>query len=248
MSDIALVIMARYPLPGTTKTRLARKLGDTATLQLYQAFLSDLAYHFAGSDYDLHWAYAPAEADFAGYIALLVPDVASQTHCFPQTEADFGTRLFHAFQQTHQQGYAATILIGSDSPHVTLALLEQAQKGLQEADVVLGPADDGGYYLIAMREPYDLFSDIPMSTSRVTEMTLARASSLGLTTRLIEPLFDIDEYDDLLRLTALLQTNSELAPVTAALIAHLDRRSMYDHDSTHNLELSSNHPATLDLH
>jgi len=239
--------MARYPLPGTTKTRLARKLGDTTTLQLYQAFLSDLARHFAGSDYDLHWAYAPATADFAGYIASLVPDLADQTNCFPQTEADFGTRLLHAFQWTHQRGYPETILIGSDSPHVTPALLKQAQEGLQEADVVLGPADDGGYYLLAMREPYDLFSNIPMSTEMVTEMTLAQASNLGLTTRLIEPLFDIDEYDDLVRLSALLRTNSELAPVTAALIAQLDKRSTYDHDSTHNAELSSSHPATLDL-
>jgi rSAM/selenodomain-associated transferase 1 len=219
MPDTALVVMARYPLPGTTKTRLARTLGDEATLKLYQAFLIDLASRFAGPDYDLYWAYTPAEVDYDAFIHTLVPELAPYTRSFPQQGADLGERLLHAFQWTRQQGYASTIVIGSDSPHISRAMVAQAQKALQETDVVLGPADDGGYYLLAMRAPHDVFSNIPMSTSVVTALTLDKASQQGLTTKLIAPLFDIDEHADLLRLADLLRADSALAPATAACLA-----------------------------
>lgn len=246
MSDTALVVMARYPQPGTTKTRLARTLGDEETLKLYQAFLIDLAGHFASPDYNLHWAYTPAEVDYATFIATLVPDLASHTRSFPQQGADLGERLLRVFQWTRQQGHPSTIVIGSDSPHITREIIVQAREALQESDVVLGPADDGGYYLIAMREPHDVFSEIPMSTNMVTAKTIARACNQGLRVRLIEPLFDIDEHADLLRLAALLHTNSALAPATAAQIVQL--RSIHDHDSIHHCDTAGGYSATLDLH
>lgn len=247
MSKTALVVMARYPTLGTTKTRLARTLGDEATLQLYQAFLIDLAGHFAVSDdhLDLHWAYTPADVDYTAFLAELVPDLAHLMRVFAQQGADLAARLLHAFQWTRQQGYAATIVIGSDSPHLTRELVAQAQAALHGADVVLGPADDGGYYLIAMREPHDVFTDIPMSTSVVTERTIARAEQLGLTARLIAPLFDVDEHADLLRLAELLRENNALAPATAAQIANM--RSIYDHDRTYPRVAAGGSPAHIDL-
>lgn len=246
MSDTALVVMARYPQAGTTKTRLARTLGEQETLKLYQAFLTDLTSHFVVPDYDLHWAYTPSGVDYTAFMDSLVPDLARYTYSFPQQGADLGERLLHAFQWTSEHGYALTIVIGSDSPHITREIVRQAQEELQDADVVLGPADDGGYYLIAMRAPHDVFSEIPMSTSVVAAMTIARASSLGLTVRLIEPLFDVDEHADLLRLAALLRSNSALAPATAALLANL--RSIYDRDSIPNCDVTGSYPATFDLH
>lgn len=246
MSDTALVVMARYPQPGTTKTRLARTLGDAETHQLYRAFLMDLANRFAGLDYDLCWAFTPANVDYSAFIATLVPDLAHPTRSFAQQGSDFNARLLHAFQWTHRQGYTSTIVIGSDAPHVSREVIVQAQAALQEADVALGPAEDGGYYLLAMREPHDLFTSIPMSTSVVTARTLARASEQGLTVRLLAPLFDVDEYADLLRLAALLRTNSALAPATAALIASL--RSIYDHVSANHQHIpTGSHATTLDL-
>ncbi|MGH2479375.1 MAG: TIGR04282 family arsenosugar biosynthesis glycosyltransferase [Ktedonobacteraceae bacterium] len=246
MSDTALVVMARYPTPGTTKTRLARALGDEATLQLYRAFLVDLADHFAGSDYDLHWTYTPAGVDYSAFIAALVPDLPRHTRSFAQQGTDFAARLLYAFQWTRQQGYASTIVIGSDAPHITRGLVDQAHIALREADVVLGPADDGGYYLIAMRTAHDVFSAIPMSTSVVLAQTVARASHLGLSVRLLPPLFDIDEYTDLLRLAALLREDSTRAPATAVQIASL--RRIYDYDSIeHAGAAAGSHPAALDL-
>jgi rSAM/selenodomain-associated transferase 1 len=219
MPDTALVVMARYPQIGTTKTRLARTIGDEEAVRLYQAFLTDLAHKFAGQACDLHWAYTPAEVDYPSFIATLAPSLIEGMYSFPQQGIDLGARLHHVFQWTHDRGYQGTIVLGSDSPQVSLKIVAQAQKALDKADVVLGPADDGGYYLIAMRRPYDVFRDIPMSTSIVAQKTIELAESQGLKVHTLENLFDIDELPDLLRLAQLLETDSSLAPETANYLA-----------------------------
>ena len=219
MPDTALVVMTRYPEVGTTKTRLARAIGDEEAVRLYQAFLTDLAWRFAGQRYDLHWAYTPAEVDYLLLITTLAPTLIQRMHAFPQQGIDLGARLHHVFRWTHDRGYQGTIVIGSDSPQISLKIVAQAQNALDKADVVLGPADDGGYYLIAMRRPYDVFRDIPMSTSIVAQKTIELATSLGLKVHTLENLFDIDELPDLLRLAQLLETDSSLAPETANYLA-----------------------------
>jgi len=219
MAETALVIMARYPQIGTTKTRLARTIGPEETARLYRAFLTDLAHKFANWEYDLHWAYSPAGVDYQAFIATLAPSLTGYMTCFPQQGTDLGARLRHVFLWTQERGFGRTIVIGSDSPHIGLASIAHAEQALDEADIVLGPADDGGYYLIAMRQSYDVFSGIPMSTSLVTRMTMEMAQRQGLTVQLIEPLFDVDELPDLLRLAQVLEADSTRAPATAAYLA-----------------------------
>lgn len=221
MSDTALVVMARYPELGKTKTRLARFIGNEHTRHLYTAFLSDLAQRFAGHSCDLHWAYTPAEVDYQAFITTLAPQYAQKMWSFPQQGPDLGVRLHHAFHWTHDLGYKKTVLIGSDSPQVSVEIIDRARAALEHVDVVLGPADDGGYYLIAMSHPYDVFSDIPMSTPVVTQMTIAAAERQGLQTHIIDTLFDVDELTDLQRLAQQLQAEPSLAPVTAAYLATL---------------------------
>ena len=221
MPDTALVVMARYPQSGTTKTRLARAIGDKETVALYKTFLTDLAEKFAGQACDVHWAYTPSEVDYLSLVATLAPAHIEHMRAFPQQGIDLGARLHHVFQLTHHQGYRCTIVIGSDAPQISPQIVMQAQEGLAKADVVLGPADDGGYYLIAMRRPYDVFTGIPMSTSVVARRTIDLAQSQGLKVHTLENLFDIDELPDLLRLAQLLETNSSLAPKTAAYLATL---------------------------
>ncbi|HLI71115.1 MAG TPA: TIGR04282 family arsenosugar biosynthesis glycosyltransferase [Ktedonobacteraceae bacterium] len=221
MSDTALVVMARTPRLGEGKTRLAASLGPIPTLQLYRAFLTDLARRFSpDNNCDLYWAYTPPESDFASELAQLVPDLSPGT-CFPQQGADFASRLHQVFHTMTARAVPRTIVIGSDSPHISCALVSQARLALEENDVVLGPADDGGYYLIGMREPHDLFTGIPMSTSQVFRMTVSRARELSLSVHLLETLFDVDELADFLRLAHLLQDNPDLAPSTASHITHL---------------------------
>jgi len=225
MSDTALIVMARYPQAGKTKTRLARTIGDAPVVELYRAFLTDLAHRFAGPDVCLHWAYTPAEVDYQAFVETLAPERAQYMRCFAQQGADFGARLHHAFQSVHEQGFQRIILIGSDSPHISQSMIAHANTALDEADVVLGPAEDGGYYLIAMCEPHDVFSGIPMSTEVVCQMTIESAQKQGLTVRLIEASFDVDEWPDLQRLARLLAQDSSQAPSTATYLSTM--RSLF---------------------
>jgi len=231
MSDTALAIMARYPEKGKIKTRLARSIGEEATLDLYQAFLCDLACRFAGWTYDLYWAYTPAEQDFAAFVATLISEHTERISVFPQQGLDLGPRLYQVFHTLQVRQFCRTIVIGSDSPQISRATIQQAQQALDTVDVVLGPAEDGGYYLIAMHEPHDLFSGIPMSTEVVLQMTIEKAQKQGLSVHLLEPLFDIDELPDLIHLAELLQQDSSFAPYTAAYLAELKKE--YLHDSDH---------------
>lgn len=217
MPDTALVVMARYPESGETKTRLARAIGHAEAVCLYRAFLADLAQRFAGQPCELYWAYTPAEADFPAFAATLAPSQGMR--CFPQLGADLGARLLSAFKWTRARHFRRTIVISSDSPQVSRGIIAEAARSLDEADVVLGPAEDGGYYLIAMREPHDVFSGVPMSTAVVLERTIELAERQGLTVHLLEALFDVDELPDLLRLIRMLAAESALAPVTAAHLA-----------------------------
>ncbi len=245
-SNTALIVMARYPELGKTKTRLARTLGEQETLGLYRAFLSDIAHHHARQEaYTICWAYTPAEANYQELVATFVPEYATTMRYFPQKGADFGTRLHNAFRWTQMQGFRYTILIGTDSPQIRRECIMAARKALDEVDVVLGPSDDGGYYLLGMRVAHDVFSGIPMSTDVVTQMTLEAAQRQGLTVRLLDSLFDVDELPDLVRLAQMLRKDPTLAPVTAA---HLNTmRSFHDHDAS-NTNNTSNDTATLNLH
>ena len=220
MADTALVIVARYPQVGTTKTRLARALGNEETAQLYRAFLTDLAQRFADwPKYDLHWAYTPAEVDYAEFMAELASSLVRHMRFFPQKGEGLGERLYNAFRWTYEHGYKRTVLIGSDSPHIGRDAVVGARDALDRADVALGPAEDGGYYMIAMQRPHDVFRDIPMSTSAVLRMTIELAQRQGLEVNTRETLFDIDELPDLARLAQLLRTDASLAPATAAHLA-----------------------------
>jgi uncharacterized protein len=224
MSDTALAIMARYPEKGKIKTRLAHTIGEEATLHLYQTFLYDLATRFANWTCDLHWAYTPTEHDFAAFAATLVPEHTERMFVFPQQGPDLGHRLHQVFHTLRMRQFRRTIVIGSDSPQISRATILQAQQALETTDIVLGPAEDGGYYLIAMHEPHDVFSDIPMSTEVVLQMTIEKAQKQRLSVHLLEPLFDIDEQPDLIRLAELLQQDSTLAPYTAACLAAIKQR------------------------
>src|SRR5260370_24813022 len=172
MPATALVVMGRYPEVGATKTRLGRGSGVEEADRLYRAFLPDLARRFAGQPYDLHWAYTPNGVGYAAFMATLAPSLVQYMRFFPQEGPELGARLHHAFRWTYERGYQRTIVISSDSPHLSRDIVGKAREAIDEADVVLGPAHDGGYYLISMRRPPDVFPGIPMVTSRVMQLTV----------------------------------------------------------------------------
>lgn len=210
----ALVVMARYPQIGEGKTRLARDIGAERACRLYRAFLQDIEARFAGGPRTLVWAFHPPEADFA----------ALTTHgsrCMPQRGQDLGERMWRCFQALCHEGFERVIMIGADVPHVRDDWLDEAETELGGTDVVLGPTDDGGYYLIALRAPHDLFTGVAMSTDRVLAETLRKAAAQGLRVHLLPRSFDIDEGNDLVQLRALLADDGcrVRLPHTAAVLA-----------------------------
>jgi len=177
----------------------------------------------------MHWAYTPAERNFEAWLARAVPEQRAWMSTFPQVGDDLGARLLHAFRQGYARGFKRVIVISSDTPQLSLQMIEDAYRELDGADIVLGPADDGGYYLIGMHRPHDVFSGITMSTELVLQQTLEVAHRQNLHVRLIEQIFDIDEAADLRRLQAVLEKEPELAPVTAAQIARM--KASYDYNN-----------------
>ncbi|MCK6556394.1 TIGR04282 family arsenosugar biosynthesis glycosyltransferase [Candidatus Binatia bacterium] len=200
--------MARYPTAGQVKTRLARALGVEPATALYRAFLADLAARFGNGPRPLAWLFHPPTAPFAEV-------VGAGARCLPQRGDDLATRLRHAFEDLTTSA-AGLMVIGADVPHIPADRLAAADSALAAADVVLGPTDDGGYYLVAMHSAYDVFSGVEMGTDRVLEQTRARCVALGLRLHLIAPWFDLDEVGDLERLRALLGSD----PTMAVELAH----------------------------
>jgi len=207
--------MARYPEPGRVKTRLARVLGAGAAADLYRAFLLDLADRLLALPYPVTWAVDPPTAPFA----TLVPGAS----CRAQGDGDLGARMARSFDGEFAARPGSVAIIGADAPHLPADALAETDLVLgREADVVLGPADDGGYYLIGLARPAPaLFTDIPWSTSAVLAATIARAEAGGLRTHLLPGSFDVDEPSDIARLAALLARGDVSLPRTAAVLRGL---------------------------
>jgi rSAM/selenodomain-associated transferase 1 len=212
-SNSALVVMARYPAVGEVKTRLGRSIGAARACALYRAFLDDIEARFAGQRRALVWAFYPPDRDFAA-------TVGPGGRCLPQEGRDLGERLHNCFRRLCGEGFERVLIIGGDAPHVRDEWLDEAEARLDDTDVVLGPSADGGYYLIAMRRPLDVFSGIEMSTERVLAETLDKAKAAGLRVHLLPRSFDVDEEGDLVRLQELLRADgcASWLPATAAVL------------------------------
>lgn len=208
-----LVVFARCPEPGRVKTRLAHTVGDEAAAALYAAFVTDLRNRFAAATFAVRWAVAPPDTGFAARFAL------ADDATFAQQGDDLGARMHAAFARVRGDGFARCVLIGSDTPQLALATVERAFAALEAADLVLGPARDGGYWLIAARRPLDVFGGIAWGTSGVLAATRARAAEQGLTVTLLDEDFDVDGADDLVLLERLLLDEGACAAMPATTAA-----------------------------
>ena len=216
--DDLLIIGAKMPLPGLVKTRLGASLTHGVAARLYEAFLADVARRFARAaddlGYDLSWGFTPADADFAGLIAGLVPDAPAPAHFIPQAGPDWGVRQVNLLRWGADHGYVRTVLIASDSPQLQPEVATAAFAALHGHDVAMGRVHDGGYYLIGCRGFHDIITGAPMSTDQAADALAARAAELGLTLAELPPSFDIDVTDDLATLVAALRPDGAAAPAT----------------------------------
>jgi rSAM/selenodomain-associated transferase 1 len=216
-----LLVFLKAPRPGEVKTRLAPLLGSAGAADLFRAMAEA---ELGGT--------TPAHASFRRIIGYAPADARAEVaawlpgeELWPQSNGDLGDRMAAAFDQVFSAGAERVALIGTDVPWLTREDVERALRQLDDADVVLGPSADGGYYLIAQREPHRaLFEGIAWSTPHVLAETVLRAERLGLRLSLLEPHRDIDTPEDLLaewpRLRVLLARQTALlAEVEAAIAA-----------------------------
>lgn len=199
-----ICIFAKTPRPGRVKTRLAPALGEGGACALARAFLADSRAAMGA----VPWARTVLAADG--------PPAEGE---WPQGDGDLGARMERVLRRALGEAPFA-IAVGTDSPGLPPSLLEQARAALESADAVVGPATDGGFYLLGLRScPPGLLADLPWSREDTGRRTLARLRERGLTTAVIDPWFDVDRPEDLARLRALLAAGAVSAPETARLLA-----------------------------
>ena len=230
----AIAVMAKAPRPGHSKTRLSPPLTPDEASDMSAAFLRDITenIHLASQQADIagYIAYAPAglEGLFDGILApgtqLLLAD---GTGDMPEGVQGFGRSLLHATRALFARGHSAVCVLNSDSPTLPTACLVQAAQSVLGGDrVVLGPAEDGGYYLLGMTALHEqLYAGITWSTERVAAQTRAAAAKIGLPPDELPEWYDVDDRAALGRLIADLDAGTGFAaPATAALVRTLHLR------------------------
>lgn len=214
----ALLIVAKAPEPGRTKTRLVPPLTPDEAARLYRAFLLDTLAIACQVDWEHVCMVAPRGARSA-LVELAPPGV----HVREQRGEGLGNALRDAFAHHLACGFERVVLIGSDNPTLPARYVNDASMALDRHDLSIGPTSDGGYYLIGMRVPHlGVFDGITWSTSRVYGQTLDRAAALSLRVAELPAWFDVDEPADLINLQRELESASaEVAPRTRAALSHV---------------------------
>ncbi len=191
--DVSLIVIAKAPLPGFAKTRLIPDLGPDGAAGVAAAALADTLWAVAETPAARRILVLDGDAEGAEWL----PEVdGSSFEILPQREGGLGERLAGAFADS---GAAPALLVGMDTPQITTSLLEAgiAQLCADGVDAVLGPASDGGYWAIGLREHHPaVFEDVPMSADDTGEHQQRRLEELGLNVAELEQLRDIDTVDD----------------------------------------------------
>ena len=222
----ALTVMTKAPQAGQVKTRLVPPLTPDEAAELNKCFLRDTAAAMssviANNEACGIAAYTPLGVE-AAYADILPADFT----LLPQRGVSFGERLYFAAEDLLRCGFDAVCLIDSDSPTLPARNFSEAIRILkmQGDRIVLGPCDDGGYYLIGLKKPYrELFEQIDWSTERVLEQTRARAREIGLEVELLAHGYDVDDAASLRRLcNEVMRDNvrTDIAPHTRRFVREL---------------------------
>ena len=187
-----IVVFARAPRLGQVKTRLASEIGPERALEIYRSMTEHVlaVVHPVGARIIV--AHAPADAG-PEMRAWLGANVTYE----PQADGDLGERMASVFERRIADRADRVVIVGSDCPTVTVETITSALDALDGADVVFGPALDGGYYLVAARRLHRaLFRDVPWSSARTLDVSLIRAREAGQRVALLTPMRDIDTADD----------------------------------------------------
>ena len=199
MEKNILIVFVKLPEPGSVKTRLAKDLGNERAAEIYSDIAKDIVSRVSKSNqYDTYIFYDPPNR--GNDLKLWLSDIANidNERMVPQEGDSLGERISNAFETVFSSGAKRAVIIGSDCTDVTAAMIEESFSMLSHSDAVLGPAEDGGYYLLGLKRFIpELFEDIDWSTERVLEQTVSRLANSGLKYRLLKTLRDIDNLNDL---------------------------------------------------
>lgn len=197
MMKCAVIVFIKYPEPGKVKTRLGKHLGYETAAKLYTAFVEDMLFNFDKSGLNPIIAFDPFQP-----IKKYQKWLGDRIYIAQQGE-DLGQRMYNVLQAAFDLNYDACILTGSDLPDLEPELIHQAQKELKKAPACIGPASDGGYYLIGFQKDHltdSIFKEMEWSTDRVLPETLSRLKSLGINPVILPEHQDMDTLEDLERL------------------------------------------------
>ena len=214
MPQAIVCIFAKPPEPGSVKTRLIPELGPERAAELAEAFLEDTVAMVRTLD----WAECIIAATEMFARRYFKPD-----EVWLQSEGDLGERLEKVLRLALKRR-SIVLAIGADSPGLPAAYLESARQALTkaDADAVLGPSIDGGFYLIGLKEcPVGVLEEIQWSHSTTLASTVAKLEQFGLKTVLINPWYDVDGHEDLERLRRQLANDPSAAPRTAELLQRM---------------------------
>ncbi|MBC8318188.1 MAG: TIGR04282 family arsenosugar biosynthesis glycosyltransferase [Desulfobulbaceae bacterium] len=194
----AIIIFTRFPLPGQAKTRLVPYLGAKKAAELQRSMTE----HTLAQARDMQQMRDVCiEVHYDGGTRELIQKWLGKVSLHKQQNGDLGTRLAAALSTGFQSGYTKILITGTDCPSLTSSLMIQSLDDLNQRDLIIGPATDGGFYLLGLKKSApQLFVDVPWGTSKVYEKTVSNAQKLNLSLYNLPTLSDIDRPEDLIHL------------------------------------------------
>ena len=191
MSAEKLIVFVKAPRPGLVKTRLAAAIGKESAVAAYRTLVEATLNRLATFD-GVELRFAPDDSR-----AEMEPWLQRGWSLAPQGAGELGERMARAFGENFVAGCSRAVIVGSDCPDIEAADVRAAWRELETHDVVVGPATDGGYWLIGLRAPQpELFRGVAWSSDQVLAQTLQRAKQLGLRVQLLRILSDVDTLED----------------------------------------------------
>jgi rSAM/selenodomain-associated transferase 1 len=197
-------ILCRFPEPGLVKTRLAQSIGAAEAVRYYRAIVEAIMRQTTpqGAEYERVLFYSPQQKKDA-FNQWFPGERLLPQRCGDKRGGDIGSVMSNALADLHDMGAGKAIITGSDIPRLDRAIITQAFRKLDLSDIVIGPADDGGYYLIGMKTVHPaLFQNISWGTGNVFAETVRAVRDAGLTCRTVARLSDVDTAEDLLKVAA----------------------------------------------
>lgn len=188
----ALIVFMKNPVAGKVKTRLAASIGDEKALSIYLQLLDINKANIKKINADIYWFINEApHQDFKTYF------FETKDNIILQEGENLGEKMSNAFQTLFGKGYNSIAIMGTDCPSLNNSIIDSAFDSIQDYDFCIGPAEDGGYYILAMNAfESTVFTDMQWSTESVLNKTLERVEKAGKTYVLLETLSDIDNEAD----------------------------------------------------